>query len=165
MPTFTVTAENRAWIPTAPVVLTNQVAVNAPPEQVFNRLADIGAWADWCVGMNKVRIDSPAATGVGALRTVWVGRSRVQERFLEWVPAERLTFAIVSSNTPGLASMVEDWAVAPDPADRTRTILTVTIGVAPSGLLRHAPKPVGAIMSRLTKKGQDAIVTQFPEAP
>jgi uncharacterized protein YndB with AHSA1/START domain len=161
MPTFSVTAQNLAWVPTAPVVLQNVVRIKATPDQVFDRLADLGSWAEWCVGMRKVRIDGPAS-GVGAVRTVWVGTTRVQERFLEWVPGERLTFAIIGSNTPGLASMVEDWALAADPADPATTVMTVTIGIAPGGILKPFPKLVHSTMSRLTKKGQDAIVTQFP---
>jgi uncharacterized protein YndB with AHSA1/START domain len=161
MPTFTLTPENRAWVPTAPVVLTNAITLNATPQQVFDRLADIGAWSEWCVGMKKVRVDGPA-TGVGAVRTVWVGGSRVQERFLEWAPADHLTFALVSSNTPGLVSMVEDWAVAADPQDPTKTILTITIGVTPARPLRPFPGLVRAILTRATKKGQDGIATQFP---
>ena len=35
--------------------------------------------------MKRVRIDGPS-TGVGALRTVWVGLTRVQERFVVWDP-------------------------------------------------------------------------------
>jgi hypothetical protein len=110
--------------------------------------------------MKKVRIDG-ADSGVGAERTVWVGTTRVQERFLEWVPGERLTFAIVGSNTPGLGSMVEDWALAADPGDPNRTVLTVTVGVAPSGLLKFVPKLVRGIMASATK-GAGGIVAKFP---
>jgi uncharacterized protein YndB with AHSA1/START domain len=160
MPTFSVTAQNLAWIPTAPVVLTDIFTLPAPPQPVFDRLADLAAWSEWYGGMKKVRIDG-AATGVAALRTVWVGATRVQERFLEWVPGERLTFAIVASNAPGLASMVEDWAVAADPGDPTRTRLTVTVGIEPAGLLKRAPGLVRTIMARATK-GAGGIVGQFP---
>jgi hypothetical protein len=160
MPTFTVTAQNRAWIPSAPVVLTDSFTLHATPQLVFARLADISSWSDWYGGMKKVRIDG-ASSGPGALRTVWVGTTRVQERFLEWVPGERLTFAIVASNTPGLASMVEDWAVEPDSSDPERTRLTVTVGVAAAGLLKRAPGLVRTIMKSSTK-GASGIVSQFP---
>ncbi|HEY3842758.1 MAG TPA: SRPBCC family protein [Acidimicrobiales bacterium] len=161
MPTFRLTAPNLAWVPTAPVVLTNVVKVNATPAQLFDRLSDLGSWSDWCVGMRRVRVDGPAA-GVGAVRTVWVGPTRVQERFLEWVPGERLTFALVGSNVPGLTSMVEDWAMAPDPEAPGRSVMTVTIGIEPSGVLRRFPKLLHGLMSKMTKKGQDGIVTLFP---
>jgi uncharacterized protein YndB with AHSA1/START domain len=161
MPTFHLTPENRAWIPTAPVIITNHVTLNAQPQQVFDRLADVGAWSEWCVGMKKVRIDGPAS-GVGALRTVWVGSSRVQERFLEWVPGDHLTFTLVGSNTPGLLSMVEDWALVADPGNPSRTVLVVTIGVAPSGIFKPFPKLVHSILSKMTKKGQDGLASQFP---
>jgi len=35
MPTFSVTAQNLAWVSTAPVVLKNIVAINATPGDVF----------------------------------------------------------------------------------------------------------------------------------
>jgi len=111
--------------------------------------------------MRKVRIDGPSS-GVGAQRTVWVGTTRVQERFVEWVPGERLTFAIIGSNRSGLASMVKDWSLAVEPADPTRSILTVTIGIAPSSLLKPFPKLVRTVTSKLTKRGQDGITLQFP---
>jgi hypothetical protein len=163
VPTFPLTPQNLAWVPTASVVLRNVVKVNATPAAVFERLSDIGSWAEWCVGMRRVRVDGPAV-GVGAVRTVWVGPTRAQERFLEWVPGERLTFALIGSSAPGLRSMVEDWAVAPDPGVAGGCVMTVTIGIEASGLLRRAPKLVHGVMSRMTKKGQDGIVTVFPSS-
>jgi uncharacterized protein YndB with AHSA1/START domain len=141
------------------VVLTDTFNLAATPQQVFDLLADLEGWSTWYGGMKKVRIDG-ADTGVGATRTVWVGTTRVAERFIEWRPGERLTFAITASNTPGLGSMVEDWAVAADPTDATRTILTATVGIEPSGLLRHTPGLVRAIM-RQVMKGSAGINSQF----
>ena len=150
MPNFTVKERDLAWVSTAPVVLTDTFNLAATPQQVFDLLADLEGWSNWYGGMKKVRIDG-ADTGVGATRTVWVGTTRVAERFIEWRPGERLTFAITSSNTPGLGSMVEDWAVAADPSDPGRSVLTATVGIEPSGLLRHAPGLVRAIMRQVMK--------------
>ena len=119
--------------------------------------------------MKRVRIDGPS-TGVGALRTVWVGLTRVQERFVVWDPGQRLTFTLTGSNTPGLHSMVEDWAAAPHPRDPTdptgpadpaRTLLTVRVGIEAAGILRPFPGLVRAVMSG-PLKGAAGITTQFP---
>jgi uncharacterized protein YndB with AHSA1/START domain len=159
VPTFTVNEQDLAWVPTAPVVLTDTFSLGATPQQVFDVLADLRGWSNWYGGMKKVRIDG-ADSGVGATRTVWVGSTRVAERFIEWRPGERVTFAIIGSNTPGLGSMVEDWAVAADPTDASRSVLTATVGIAPSGLLRPFPGLVRAIMRQATK-GAAGITSQF----
>ena len=97
---------------------------------------------------------------MGALRTVWVGATRVQERFVVRDPGHRLTFTLTHSNTPGLRSMVEDWAVSPDPQDPELAILTVRVGIEAVGLLRPFPGLVRAIMSG-PLKGAARITAQF----
>jgi uncharacterized protein YndB with AHSA1/START domain len=159
VPTFKVKEQDLAWVPTAPVVLKDTFSLAATPQQVFDVLADLRGWSNWYGGMKKVRIDG-TDTGVGATRTVWIGTTRVAERFIEWRPGERVTFAIIGSNTPGLGSMVEDWAVAADPADANRSVLTATIGIQPSGLLRPLPGLVRGIMRQATK-GATGIASNF----
>jgi Polyketide cyclase / dehydrase and lipid transport len=161
MPTFLLEARDLAWVDSAPVVITKTFPLGASTTEVFNRLADLSAWSEWCGGMKRVRIDDGPESGVGAVRTVWVGLTRVQERFVVWEPDQRLTFTLTGSNTPGLHSMVEDWAVAPDPQDPARTILTVRVGIEAVGLLRPFPGLVRAIMAG-PLKGAAGITTQFP---
>jgi uncharacterized protein YndB with AHSA1/START domain len=160
MATFTLEEQDLAWVERAPVVITKSFNLAAPATEVFDRLADLPAWSEWCGGMKRVRIDGPGS-GVGALRTVWVGATRVQERFVVWDPGHRLTFTLTHSNTPGLHSMVEDWAVAPDPQDSACAVLTVRVGIEAVGLLRLFPGLVRAIMSG-PLKGSAGITTQFP---
>jgi Polyketide cyclase / dehydrase and lipid transport len=162
MPTFPLEARDLAWVDRAPVVIAKSFTLGAPTAEVWNRLADLGAWSEWCGGMKRVRIDGPA-TGVGALRTVWVGLTRVQERFVVWDPGQRLTFTLTGSNTPGLHSMVEDWATAPDPQNPARTLLTVRVGIEAAGILRPFPGLVRTIMSG-PLRGAAGITTQFPRS-
>jgi uncharacterized protein YndB with AHSA1/START domain len=161
VPTFALEERDLAWVDRAPVLITKAFTLAAPASEVFDRLADLPAWAEWCGGMKRVRIDG-AATGVGALRTVWVGATRVQERFVVWEPGHRLTFTLTGSNTPGLHSMVEDWALAPDPQDAARTVLTVRVGIEAAAILRRFPGLVRAIMAG-PLKGAAGITTQFPQ--
>jgi hypothetical protein len=160
MPTFALLERPPEWLAQAPVVFTKEFALPAPPALVFARLADLASWSEWCGGMKRVRIDG-AATGVGALRTVWVGATRVQERFLVWEPGARLTFALTSSNIPGLHSMMEDWAMRAHPQDPDRSILTVTVGIEAARLLRPFPRLVRAVMTG-PLRGAAGITTQFP---
>jgi uncharacterized protein YndB with AHSA1/START domain len=85
MPTFPLEERDLAWVDQAPVVIAKTFTLAAPTSEVFSRLADLAAWSEWCGGMKRVRIDGPP-DGVGALRTVWVGLTRVQERFVVWDP-------------------------------------------------------------------------------
>jgi hypothetical protein len=160
MATFTLEEQDLAWVEQAPVVITKSFNLAASTTEVFDRLADLPAWSEWGGGMKRVRIDGPES-GVGALRTVWVGATRVQERFVVWDPGHRLTFTLTHSNTPGLHSMVEDWAVVPDPQDPARAVLTVRVGIEAVGFLRPFPGLVRAIMSG-PLKGAAGITTQFP---
>jgi uncharacterized protein YndB with AHSA1/START domain len=160
MPTFSLEERDLAWVDRAPVVITKSFTLAAPTTEVFGRLANLSAWSEWCGGMKRVRIDG-AASGVGALRTVWVGATQVQERFVVWDPGHRLTFTLTGSNTPGLHSMVEDWATAVDPQDPARTVLTVRVGIEAVRILRPFPGLVRAIMSG-PLKGAAGIATQFP---
>lgn len=153
---FGLTEPPPAWIERAPILLTSAFSLTATPTEVFGVLADHRSWTTWFSGMRRVRVDGPAA-GVGALRTVWVGPARVQERFLEWDPDVRLRFAVVGSNVPGLRTMVEDWALAPT---ANGTALTVRIGVEPAGPLRLFPGLVRHLVARSTR-GAGGIATLF----
>jgi uncharacterized protein YndB with AHSA1/START domain len=161
MPTFRLEARDLSWVDDAPVLIEKRFTLGAAPGAVFDRLADIAAWAEWCGGMQRVRIDG-TASGVGALRTVWVGATRVQEHFVVWDPGHRLTFTLTQSNTPGLHSMVEDWAVTADPADPARSALTIRVGIEAARILRPFPGLVRALMAG-PLKGAAGITTQFPD--
>ena len=160
MPSFSLEERDLAWVDRAPVVITKTFPLGASPTDVFDRLADLPAWTEWCGGMRRVRIDG-AASGLGAVRTVWVGVTRVQERFVVWDPGHRLTFTLTHSNTPGLHAMVEDWALTRDPQHPARTILTVRVGIEAVRFLRPFPGLVRAIMAG-PLKGAAGITPQFP---
>jgi hypothetical protein len=158
MPPFSLKEQSADWVASAPIRVVDAVDLAATPERVFEVLADTGAWATWYKGMRKVRIDGPSS-GVGALRTVWVGATSVQERFLVWEPGQRMTFVITAMNIPGIRSMVEDWVLTPGAAAGT-TRLTTTIGVEAAGPLRTVPKLVHKMMASATK-GSAGLATQF----
>lgn len=136
------------WVASAPIRIEYKIPLAAPPEEVFALLGDHETWTTWFVGMSRVRIDG-ASSGVGALRTVWVGAARVQEHFVVWEPDRRLVLYVVESNLPGLRVMVEDWRLAR--AATGGTLLSVTIGVEGAGIMRAVPWLVRAIVGRSTR--------------
>ena len=133
------------WAQVAPIQIQRELFLPASPEQVFEVLADSPGWTTWFTGMSRVRIDGPAR-GVGTLRTVWVGRSQVQEHFIVWDPPGRITFHIVQSSTPGLRVMVEDYQIR---ALGNGSVLAVTVGLEAKGPLRLVPWLVRFIVGRL----------------
>ncbi len=144
------------WSDQAPIQMHHELHLAASPDRVFDVLADSPAWPEWFKGMRRVRIDGPA-TGVGALRTVWVGPNRVQEHFTVWEPAHRITLHIVESNAPGLRVMAEDYRISPE-TDGSR--LSVTIAVEAKGPFRLMPGLVRMIVGRATS-GALGITTVF----
>ena len=65
MPTFVLEERDLAWVDRAPVVITKSFTLGASTSEVFDRLAQLAAWSEWCGGMKRVRVDGPAS-GVGA---------------------------------------------------------------------------------------------------
>jgi len=48
MPTFSLEERDLAWMDRAPVVITKSFTLAAPTTEVFDRLADLSAWSEWC---------------------------------------------------------------------------------------------------------------------
>ncbi|MDQ6945299.1 MAG: SRPBCC family protein [Actinomycetota bacterium] len=145
------------WSSRAPIQIHHELFLLAAPERVFDVLADSPGWPNWFKGMHRVRIDGPE-TGVGTLRTVWVGPARVQEHFTVWQPPERITFHVVASTSPGLRVMVEDYQIAPEASGSK---LSITVGVEARGPMRLLPGLVRFIVGRLAG-GALGISTVFP---
>jgi uncharacterized protein YndB with AHSA1/START domain len=156
---FRLEERSPGWSEQAPIQIRNELVLPASPERVFEVLADSPRWTTWFKGMRRVRIDGPA-TGVGALRTVWVGPTRVQEHFIVWEPGHRITFHVVKSSSPGLRVMVEDYQISPD-ANGSK--LTITVGVEAKGPFRLVPGLVRFVVGRLAG-GALGITTAFSAA-
>jgi uncharacterized protein YndB with AHSA1/START domain len=134
------------WAQTAPIQIHHELFLPAPPDKVFEVLADSPGWPTWFKGMDRVRIDGPAR-GVGTQRTVWVGPTRVQEHFIVWEPPHRITLHIVESSSPGLRVMAEDYRISPL---GNGSKLAMTVGLEAKGPLRSVPWLVRFIVGRLT---------------
>ena len=110
--------------------------VHAPPESVFSVLSDDVSWPVWYSGVRSVRL-SNGVVGEGSLRTVWFLGVRVDERVLLYEEPCRIVFGGVSSNVPGLKSIVTDWRIVPLDAGCSR--LTMSVGLEWSSVLRYVP--------------------------
>ena len=143
---FSLQVPDPDWLTRAPVRIARELHLEASPAAVFAVLCDHASWPSWFKGMRRTRVDG-AAAGAGALRTVWVGATRVQERFLVWEPDARLSFAVVASNVPGLRAMLEDWRLEPETGGSK---LSITIGTEGAGIFAHAPGLVKAVVAAST---------------
>jgi hypothetical protein len=150
-----------SWLAKAPLVVSNEVSVPASSAEVFAVLADIGHWQTWCTGVTETVVVGPMATGIGAKRKVKAGGIRFEEVFVNWENGARVTFSALTTSAPGFRSLVEDWSVAPDPADPSKSVLTQTMGIAVSGALR----PLGGVLrwylQRATRRGALGMAKHF----
>jgi ribosome-associated toxin RatA of RatAB toxin-antitoxin module len=137
-----------------PITYSDVVEVPAPAAALFGVLSEIGSWDRWFTGMRRVRIDG-AASGVGALRTVWVGATSVQERFDVWEENTRLVLTMTKSNLPGLRSMAEEWRIEPN--GESASTLTITVGIAPTLALVPLRALVRAGAHGATKGGANIV--------
>jgi uncharacterized protein YndB with AHSA1/START domain len=110
---FAMRPEDLSFPERALVRLTFSRLVPAPPEKVFDVLADHEGWARWFVDFEKAVVTSPEREGVGMKRRVWVGPMRFEERFLAWERGRRFAFTMLDTKLPIVSAIVEDWRLAP----------------------------------------------------
>jgi hypothetical protein len=161
MPSYQLEERDGNWLAQAPLIVSNEVSVPASPGRVFAVLADIGTWEAWCTGVTETVVVGPLTSGVGAKRKIKAGGVRFEEVFVNWEDGVRVTFSGLTSSAPGFRSLVEDWSVAPDPADPSKALLTQTMGVALRGPLR----PLGGVLrwylQRATRRGAEGMAKHF----
>ena len=110
---FALRPEDLSFPDRALVRLAFSRVVPAPPERVFDVLADHEAWTRWFVDFKKASVTGEVREGVGTRRRVWVGPMVLDERFIAWERGRRFSFTMLESNLPILSAMVEDWQLAP----------------------------------------------------
>ena len=103
----TLTRHDLEWIPHAPLTITRSRRIVAPPERVWEAIADHERWPEWFEALDRVeRIGD--GEGVGGGRRVTVRGMTVEEEFLAWEPGARFGFVVTHADRPGLKAMVED---------------------------------------------------------
>jgi hypothetical protein len=157
MPTFVVPEQDGSFLERAPIRVGASTVVPASPAQVFEVLADVGGWASWHTKIRKVQVAPGPSSGVGTQRSVWVGPTRVDERFSVWEPGLRLQFVILGSNLPGFAGFVEEWSLSPE-GDGTK--LTAVLGASLASWMRPLQGVVRSILEGAAG-GVEGIRSQF----
>lgn len=136
------------WIDNAPLAVTRTRRIAAPPEAVWEVIADHAGWADWFSGVRSVDVGTPAA-GIGGTRTVHLGGVSVAEEFLAWDPGAHFAFTATGSTRPVLRSLVENLVLSRNGSDATEISYTMAIDPVGGRLAAAALRPtVGLILTR-----------------
>ena len=120
------------------------IEIQAPIEQVWAALDDIGSIAQWNPGIHDSYVTSDKATGLGATRFCDLGgKNYLDEQVVAWEPQEGLTMRIVGTNLPFEAADIRFTLRA----ENGKTAVTV------SPLYRLKYGPLGTLMDRFYVRG------------
>ncbi len=111
--------------------ITKRIPIDAPPEQVWQVLADFGAVEKWAPTVVRSRASSEIQRGVGAKRVLkTTSGEETEEEVIEWNEGHDFTFEIPN----GLASIItilrEKWSVE---QASTRTVVAVIMDYQTKG--------------------------------
>ena len=110
--------------------------IAAPPQAIWDVLADFGSLSSWADGVNHSCIlnRGPDGVPVGTTRRVQVGRNALVERITEFDPPAALAYDIEGLPSR-LRTVVNRWALRPIGTSTTMVTLTtrVEIGSGPVG--------------------------------
>ncbi len=99
--------------------------VAAPPDAVWEVLADFGALASWVPMIQHSCLLSEQPGDVGAVRRVQIARQTLVERVTNWDPPSELSYAI-EGLPPIVGAARNTWRLAPA-GDRTRVVVTTEL--------------------------------------
>lgn len=116
--------------------------VAAPPEAVWEVLADFGRLARWVPEVDHSCALHAGPAGVGTVRRVQLGRNTVLEEVTAWSPAGRLAYDITGL-PPVLRHVANEWALRPV-GHGTEVTVTTTVDAG--------PRPPQQLLARLVAR-------------
>ena len=113
----------RARVSPASAIVRFHTSLPAPPALVWEHLADPLKRRAWTVGSTGIEQSDPAGVpGVGSVAHCFHGKHAMVDEFLDWKPGRYLTRRM--RGTP-MGECIVTWEIQAEPAEPTRTILTV----------------------------------------
>ena len=80
---------------------SEQIQIDAPKQEVWDVLADIGSIHVWHPGVKDSRVTTEGEVGLGSERRCDLGgRTYLQESVVAWSPLQNMTIRILDTNTP-----------------------------------------------------------------
>ncbi len=141
---------------------TIETKINAPVEEVWDALSDIGNIYAWNPGVVASHLTTDEASGVGAARYCDLGGNNyLNERVVEWEHNERLTMRVVGTNLPFKTVDIR-FRLHPDKDTEDTTL----VSVSPVYELKYGPigKVMDAVYVRGTyRKGMDTLLQGLKE--
>ncbi len=149
------------FIERAPLQLTFNADMAAPPDRVYAALADdLDTWT-WFPTLTGGRTLSERRDEVGARCEVHIGGLTAIETILVAEPGRRWTYRVTELPIPLASALVEDWVLTPVPASSTRplgTHVAYTFALDPRPSRRTSP-PSPRRASRRSSPRQPATST------
>ena len=120
--------------------------IAAPPQQVWQVLADFGAISSWAGNVDHSCLLEHRPTLIGTTRRVQVGRTALVERVTDAAPASALAYDI--EGLPRRLRRVNNrWTLTPTRAGTTVT-LTSTVEIGGNPLARAAEHAICRFMAK-----------------
>jgi uncharacterized protein YndB with AHSA1/START domain len=147
---FSMQQSDLSFIERAPDRLEAQAVCPAPPQRVFDVLADPSTWPRWFHDMRDAKWTSSSQACLGAVRVVSLGMGSFEERMIAWEPGKRFSFSIDGASVPLAKRVVEDWQLSS--TDEGHTKLDWAMLVDPSLLSRALRPAIQPLMQRMFNK-------------
>ena len=126
--------------------ISRTLVINAPPDAVWDVLADFGALSSWADNIDHSCVLEHGDTPIGTTRRVQVGRNALVERITECVPPTALTYDIEGLPLR-LRRVTNRWTLTPA-ADGTTVTLTSTVQIGANPLARAAERATCRMMAK-----------------
>lgn len=126
----TVRREDLTFLEGAPLRFSLQRAFSAPPERVFDALADSPGWAKWLPGVRSCTSDRGGVGGTRRLRLA--GGAVFDEEFIAWDRPHRWGFTVVASRPAAFRAAVELAELAPAAGGGTALVYRIGFETMPA---------------------------------
>lgn len=114
-----------------------------PPQEVWDRLADLGAIASWAPNVDHSAVVHAGDGPIGRVRRIQTGRRALLERVVRWDEGTELAYVI--EGLPKVVRTAENaWRVSARPDGGTDVVLTSTVDCG--------PRPPQQVVARLVAR-------------
>lgn len=137
--------------------VSRTAAITAPPDAVWNVLADFGAIVTWAPDVDHSCLLTEQATGVGAARRIQAGRTTLVETVTEWTPPAGGEPGVLAYRLDGLPKVIRSvtnrWVLTPSDTG-TSIVLTSTVDAGP----RPPQRLVARLVARRLAAASDEMI-------
>ena len=132
-------------------------AIDAPPDRVWDVLADYGAIASWAPNVDHSCLLTERADGVGAVRRIQTGRTTLREEVEAWEPGASLSYRIIGL-PPIVRSATNTWRLTGSGGSTTVT-LTSEVDCGP----RPPQQVIARVVSRRLVAASEQMIAGLTE--